>query len=44
MNTYGVGVENASRILGKYYPDEDSFFRELMEAEKRFIRTRKFWD
>jgi len=44
MNTYGVGVENASRILSRYYPDEDSFFMELMEAEKRFIRTRKFWD
>jgi len=44
MNTHGVGAENAARILSKFYPDEDSFFLELLEAEKRFIRTRRFWD
>lgn len=44
MNTHGVGAENAARILSKFYPDEDSFFLELLEAEKRYIRTRKFWD
>jgi ATP-dependent Lhr-like helicase len=44
MNTHGVGAENASRILSKYYEKEDDFFLELMEAEKRYIRTRGFWD
>ena len=44
LNTYGIGVENAARILSKYYPDEKSFFVELLEAEKKYIRTRKFWD
>ena len=44
MNTYGVGVESAARILSRYYPNEESFFAELLEAEKRYIRTRKFWD
>ena len=44
MNTYGVGVENAARVLSKYHPNEESFFAELLEAEKKYIRTRKFWD
>ncbi|AGK61210.1 ATP dependent helicase, Lhr family [Archaeoglobus sulfaticallidus PM70-1] len=44
MNTHGVGVENAARILSKYYRSEDDFYLELMEAERRYIRTRGFWD
>jgi ATP-dependent Lhr-like helicase len=44
MNTHGVGAENAARILSRYYSGEDSFFLELLEAEKRYIRTRRFWD
>ncbi len=44
MNTHGVGAENASRILSKYYENEDKFYLELMEAERRYIRTRGFWD
>jgi len=43
LNTYGVGPETASRILSRYYRNDDEFFTELLEAEKRFIRTRKFW-
>ncbi len=44
LNTYGVGVETASRILAKPYRSEDEFLMELLEAEKRFIRTRRFWE
>jgi len=44
MNTHGVGAENAARILSRYYVSEKNFFLELLEAEKRYIRTRKFWD
>ncbi len=43
MNTHGVGAETAARIPAKYYRSEEEFFRELLEAEKRYIRTRKFW-
>ena len=43
MNTFGVGAENAARILSKFYRSDEEFFRELLEAEKRFIVTRKFW-
>lgn len=44
MNTYGIGVETASRILMNYYPDEMSFFKSLLEAEKNYIKSRQFWD
>ncbi|MBO8181439.1 MAG: DEAD/DEAH box helicase [Archaeoglobus sp.] len=44
LNTHGVGAENAARILSKYYENDDKFYLELMEAERRYIRTRGFWD
>ncbi|RLI84979.1 MAG: helicase [Archaeoglobales archaeon] len=43
LNTFGVGVNTAVRILSKFYRSEEEFLRELIEAEKRFIRTRIFW-
>ena len=43
MNTFGVGAENAARILAKFYRNDEEFFKELLEAEKRYIITRKFW-
>ncbi len=44
LNAYGVGPETASKILAKPFKNEDEFFKELLEAERRFIRTRRFWD
>jgi len=44
MNTYGIGVETASRILLNFYPDDKSFFKALLEAEKNYIKSRAFWD
>ncbi len=44
LNTFGVGAETAAKILSKPFRNEDEFFAELLEAEKRFIRTRRFWD
>ncbi len=44
LNTYGVGAETAAKILAKPFRNDDDFFAELLEAEKRFIRTRRFWD
>jgi 5'-3' exonuclease len=39
----GVGVENAKRILARYFKDEDEFFETLFNVEKSFIRNRRFW-
>ncbi len=43
MNTYGIGINTAAKILSKPFKDDDEFFRKLLETEKNFIRTRRFW-
>jgi ATP-dependent Lhr-like helicase len=39
----GVGPETAKRILARYHKDEDDFLRDILEAERKFIQTRKYW-
>ena len=39
----GVGPVTARRILARYHKDDDAFIRDLLEAERQFIKTRKFW-
>jgi len=39
----GVGAENAKRVLSRYFRDENEFFEALLDAEKTFIRNRRFW-
>ncbi|HWQ63439.1 MAG TPA: DEAD/DEAH box helicase [Methanospirillum sp.] len=38
----GVGPDTASRILATW-TDGDSLYREILKAERNFIRTHKFW-
>ena len=40
---YGIGPQTASRILAKMDENEESFYRELLEAKLKFIETRPFW-
>jgi ATP-dependent Lhr-like helicase len=42
LSTYGVGPEKASKILSMKL-EEDEFYRELLNAQKEFIRTRGYW-
>ncbi|WP_202319632.1 DEAD/DEAH box helicase [Archaeoglobus neptunius] len=44
LSTYGIGAETASRLLSRYYLSEDDFFKALIEAERNYVRTRRFWD
>ena len=44
LNTYGIGPDTAGKILRNYHPDERSFLKALLEAEKNYIRSRVFWD
>jgi len=39
----GVGPVTARRILARYHKDDDAFMRDLLDAERQFIKTRKFW-
>lgn len=43
LETYGVGGKNASRVLSRMRKNEEEFFRDLLEAQKTFVRTRKYW-
>ncbi len=43
LNTFGIGVNTAVKILSKFFKNDDDFLKELIEAEKRFVRTRLFW-
>ncbi|MCK4821160.1 hypothetical protein KA005_35675, partial [bacterium] len=39
----GVGARVIKQILKRPYPDDDSFYRAILEAERNFVRTRAFW-
>jgi ATP-dependent Lhr-like helicase len=43
LSVYGVGVETASRILQRLHRTEDLLFVDLLEAQKQFIRTKRYW-
>jgi ATP-dependent Lhr-like helicase len=38
----GVGPENASRVLSTLM-EGDAFYKEILKAERNYIRTRRFW-
>ncbi len=40
---YGIGPQTAARILAKMHEEEETFYRELLEAKLKFIETRPFW-
>lgn len=44
MAARGIGPKVATRILSKPYRSEDDFWLSILEEEKKYIRTRKFWD
>jgi ATP-dependent Lhr-like helicase len=39
----GVGPQTASRILAKYHKSEEELMRDILEAERIYIRTKKYW-
>ncbi|MEW6329117.1 MAG: DEAD/DEAH box helicase [Candidatus Micrarchaeota archaeon] len=43
MSVYGVGTETAARVLARVHPSEELLFVDLLEAQKQFIRTRRYW-
>ena len=42
LSAKGVGPDTASRILGTY-TEGDPLYREILKAERNFIKTHKFW-
>jgi len=39
----GVGNRNGQRILKGFYKTEEDFLKKIIEAEKNFVKTKKFW-
>ncbi len=44
MAARGVGPRAALRILNRTYKSEGAFYEAILEEEKKYMRTRKFWD
>lgn len=43
LSVYGVGPRSAARALMMLRHNERDFFMDLIEAQKNFIRTKKYW-
>ena len=43
LTTYGIGVKTAARILKMLRSDYKNFLIDLIEAQKNYIKYRKFW-
>jgi ATP-dependent Lhr-like helicase len=39
----GVGPQTASRLLAKYHSNEDDLMKDILEAERNYVRTKKYW-
>lgn len=39
----GVGPDTTIRILARYHKDEDHLLRDILEAERSYLRTKRYW-
>jgi len=39
----GIGPQTCSRILARMHRSDDDFYKDILKAEREFIRTKKFW-
>lgn len=43
LKVYGIGPRTAARALLMFRESDAKFFMDLLDEQKRFIRTRKYW-
>lgn len=43
LSVYGIGPATAARVLRKLHKDENAFYLDLIEAQKAFVKTKKYW-
>ncbi|WP_232685825.1 DEAD/DEAH box helicase [Halobacterium zhouii] len=39
----GVGPQNAARVINRHREDEADFYRDILEREREYARTKAFW-
>ncbi len=43
LSARGVGPRNAARVINRHREDEDDFYRDILEREREYARTKAFW-
>ncbi len=43
LSTYGIGPGTAAMLLRRLRSDDNAFIADLLNAQKQFVRTKKFW-
>lgn len=43
LSVYGIGPATAERVLRRLHKEENSFYLDLIEAQKAFVKTKKYW-
>jgi len=43
LTARGVGPQNAARIINKHRESEADFYRDILEREREYARTKAFW-
>jgi len=43
LTARGVGPQNAARIINRHREDADDFYRDILEREREYARTKAFW-
>jgi ATP-dependent Lhr-like helicase len=44
LSARGIGPRNAARVINKHREREADFYRDILEREREYARTRSFWD
>ncbi|MFB6267861.1 MAG: helicase, partial [Halodesulfurarchaeum sp.] len=43
LSARGVGPQNAARIINRHRESEADFYRDILEREREYARTKAFW-
>jgi ATP-dependent Lhr-like helicase len=43
LSARGVGPRNAARVINKHRENEADFYRDILEREREYARTKAFW-